>query len=86
MTREEFLNLTEEEQTAVLTNFDKLGTDFSDIEAERDSLKTDYDKQLALINELRTELKKTKEVNFTLARQVTKEEKQPEEILHDMFN
>ena len=86
MTREDFLNLTEEEQTAVLSNFEQLGTDFTDVEAERNSLKSDYEKQLSLITELRTELKKTKEVNYTLARQVTKEEKEPEDLLHDLFS
>ena len=85
MLRDDFMSLTEEEQTAVLQKFDALGKDFVDVTAERDSLKTDYDKQVTLISELKNELKKTKEVNYSLARQITREEKEPEELLHDMF-
>ena len=85
MTREEFLNLSDVEQTALLNNFEQLGNDINDVTAERNSLQSDYDKQVTVIAELRSDLQKTKEVNYTLARQVRKEDVEPESLLHEMF-
>lgn len=86
MELKDFNELTPEEQAAILLSAADMERKVSELEAERNSLNDDYNKQTALITELKNELKKTKEVNFTLARQVTKEEKQPEDLLHDMFS
>lgn len=85
MELKDFNELTPEEQAAILLSAADMERKVTELEAERNSLNDDYNKQASLINELKNELKKTKEVNFTLARQVTKEEKQPEDLLHDMF-
>lgn len=86
MNLEDFLALTQEEQTAILVSAADMERKISELEAERNSLDSDYKKQVDLIKQLKTELQKTKEVNFTLARQVTKEEKEPEDLLHDLFS
>lgn len=80
------MELTPEEQTAILTSAADMERKLSELEAERNSLDSDYKKQVDLIKQLRGELQKTKEVNYTLARQVTKEEKGPEDLLHDLFS
>lgn len=86
MNLEDFMELTPEEQTAILTSAADMERKLSELEAERNSLDSDYKKQVDLIKQLRGELQKTKEVNYTLARQVTKEEKEPEDLLHDLFS
>ena len=86
ITLNDFMNLTPEEQTAILTSAADMERKLLEIEAERNSLDSDYKKQVDLINQLRGELQKTKEVNYTLARQVTREEKEPEDLLHDLFS
>lgn len=83
---DDFLALTQEEQTAILLSASDMERKISELEAERNSLDSDYKKQVDLINQLKTELQKTKEVNYTLARQVKKEEKEPEDLLHDLFS
>ena len=86
MKLEDFLNLTEEEQSAVLTAAEEQDTKLSDLEAERDSLKAENEKINTLIRTVKSELQKTKELNFTLARQVKREpEKDTETLIHDMF-
>ena len=83
---EEFNKLTPEEQTAVLISAADMERAFSDIEAERNSLKEENDKINALIANVRQELQKTKELNYTLARQVKKEpDKDAETLIHEMF-
>lgn len=86
MNLEDFMKLTQDEQAAILVSAADMERKISELEAERNSLDTDYKKQVDLIQQLKTELQKTKEVNYTLARQVTKEEKEPEDMLHDMFS
>ena len=87
MKYEEFKALTEEEQTALFTSMDEKSILFDDMEAERDSFKSENDKLKAELLESKTEMKKTKELNFTLARQVKSEApKSAEDILHEMFN
>lgn len=78
--------LTQDEQAAILISAADMERKISELEAERNSLDSDYKKQVDLIKQLKTELQKTKEVNYTLARQVTKEEKEPEDLLHDLFS
>lgn len=87
MNYEEFKTLTEEEQKALYTAMDEKGILFDDMEAERDSFKTENDKLKEDLQDLKTEMKKTKELNFTLARQAKAEPaKSAEDILHEMFN
>ena len=86
MTYEDFKTLTEEEQKAIFTGMDERGILYDDMEAERNSFQTENDKLKEELSELKTEIKKTKELNFTLARSVkTEPEKSAEDILHDMF-
>ena len=86
MTYEEYKALTEEEQTAIFAAMDEKGILYDDMEAERDSFKTENEQLKAELLEAKTEMKKTKELNFTLARQInTKPEKSAEDILHEMF-
>lgn len=86
MTYEDFKTLTEEEQKAIFTGMDERGILYDDMEAERNSFQTENDKLKEELSELKTEIKKTKELNFTLARSVKREpEKSAEDILHDMF-
>ena len=82
----DFLKLTEEEQTALLKAAEEHEAEIMDLTAERDSLKTENEKVNGLIAAVRSELQKTKEVNYTLARQVKREpEKDTETLIHDMF-
>lgn len=86
MTYEDFKTLTEEEQKAIFTGMDERGILYDDMEAERNSFQTENDKLKEELSELKTEMKKTKELNFTLARSVKSEpKKSAEDILHDMF-
>lgn len=86
MTYEEFITLTEEEQKAIFTSLDEKGVLFDDMEAERDSFKNENEKLRTENSDIRSEMKKTKELNFTLARSVkTDPPKSAEDILHEMF-
>ena len=86
MTYEEFKTLTEEEQAALYTALDEKGVLYDDLEAERDSYKNENDKLRSEISEVKTEMKKTKELNFTLARSVKSDPpKRAEDIVHEMF-
>jgi len=87
MTFEEYNSLSEEEKNAVFSAMDEKGILYDDMEAERNSFKNENEKLRAEMAELKTEMKKTKELNFTLARSVkTEPEKSAEDILHEMFN
>ena len=82
----DFLKLTEDEQSAILTAAEEHEAEIMNLTAERDSLKNENDKVNNLITAVRSELQKTKEVNYTLARQVKREpEKDAEALIHDMF-
>lgn len=86
MTYEEFTSLTDEEKSAVYTAMDEKGVLYDDMEAERNSFQKENDLLRKEMAELKTEMKKTKELNFTLARSVkTEPEKSAEDILHEMF-
>ena len=65
---------------------DEKGVLYDDMEAERNSFQKENDLLRKEMAELKTEMKKTKELNFTLARSVkTEPEKSAEDILHEMF-
>lgn len=89
MNREEFLNLTAEEQDAFLTAEETTAAAAADLEAERDSLINENRELRAAQQQTAAELKKTKELNFTLARQVSTGagslRQEAEDIIHDMF-
>lgn len=56
-----------------------------DLEAERDSLKEENEQRREAQKKIEEELQKTKQLNFTLSRQVGHEQKSAEEILAEMF-
>lgn len=56
-----------------------------DLEAERDSLKEENEQRREAQKKIEEELQKTKQLNFTLSRQVGYEQKSAEEILSEMF-
>ena len=87
MNFEDFKALTEEEQQAVFTSMEEKGILYDDMEAERNSFKSENEQLKAENTEVKAEIKKTKELNFTLARQFkSAPEKSAEDILHDMFS
>lgn len=64
---------------------EKQNATIADLEAERNSLKEENEKVIAAQKKIEEELRKTKELNFTLSRQVGHEQKTAEEILSEMF-
>lgn len=86
MTYDEYKSLTEDEQKAIFEGMDDKSVLYDDMEAERDSFKIENEKIKSELLELKGEMKKTKELNFTLARQInSKPEQSAEDILHEMF-
>ena len=86
MELKEFKELSEEDQSALLTKLNETAILYDDMEAERDSFKKENEQLQKEVSELKTEMKKTKELNFTLARSVKREpDKSAEDILHEMF-
>lgn len=88
MTLEFFNAMTEDERSAYLKSCEVLETTSKDQEAEISSLKTENETLKAGSGALEAELKKTKELNFTLARQVDTGAHRPsfEDTLADAFN
>lgn len=75
MTFEELENMVAEQNRTI-----------SDLEAERDSLRAENDRLIAADKERAEELRKTKELNFTLARQAGRADApRAEDIIKDMF-
>ena len=74
MTMEELADMIEKQNATI-----------KDLEAERDSLKEENEKRLEAQKKIEEELQKTKQLNFTLSRQVGHEQKSAEEILSEMF-
>lgn len=62
-----------------------LQTQVTDLTAERDSLKSELGSKNDELATIKTELQKTKELNFTLARQTTVPKQSVEDILNDIF-
>lgn len=87
MDLKEFNELSDEDKSALLTKLNETAILYDDMEAERDSFKNENEQLQKELSELKTEMKKTKELNFTLARSVKREpDKSAEDILHEMFN
>lgn len=90
MTYDDFMSLeTDDEKRKVFQALDDAGVLYDDMEAERNSFKDENEKLREEIKDLRSEMKKTKELNFTLARTVDQSkgrEMSAEDILHDMFH
>ncbi len=57
----------------------------ANLEAERNSLKEENEQRREAQKKIEEELQKTKQLNFTLSRQVGHEQKSAEEILSEMF-
>lgn len=87
MQLEDFLKLTPEDQTAFLTSAADAQRMITELTAERDSFKNENELFTQQISDIKSELLKTKELNFTLSRQLTNNTPQQdgESILHDMF-
>lgn len=56
-----------------------------DLTAERDSLKSELSSKNTAFDEMKAELQKTKEMNFTLVRHTAVEQKSVEDIINDIF-
>ena len=81
---------TENNDAAILESLQKTLADMenqlSDLTAERDSLLSELDELKTKHTAIGEELKKTKELNFTLARQTSHAETaSSESMLHDIF-
>lgn len=86
MDLKEFNELSDEDKSALLTKLNETAILYDDMEAERDSFKNENEQLQKELSELKSEMKKTKELNFTLARSVKREpDKSAEDILHEMF-
>lgn len=78
----EFKALTEAEQEAAYIDSSSL----DDLEAERNSFKDENAELVKKNQELQEELRKTKELNFTLSRKVAAApKKSAEEIMNELF-
>lgn len=70
MNLEEFNALSDEEKTTFLAGVETSEKQISDLTAERDSFKTENEQLTKQIEKTNTELKATKELNFTMARKI----------------
>ena len=87
MTLDHFNNMTEEERTQYLQGCEALETTLKDNEAEINSLKSENETLKAGSEKLEKDLKETKELNFTLARNIDTSKNRPsfEDTLHNCF-
>ena len=78
-----FMELPEEDRQQAYISIE----DFNSVTAERDSFKTENESLRQQAKELMESEKKTKELNFTLARKLNTEQKtqDPVELLHEMM-
>lgn len=74
--------MTEKEMNDLIAEQNKT---IESLTAERDSFKTENEKLTASEKELREELKKTKELNFTLSRHVSREPVDSEKVFADFI-
>lgn len=81
-----FNELTDEEKTAILNSIDTTNKELEDLTAGRDSLRDELTATKSGLEDTQKELKETKKVNYTLARQTAvKPQEDPEEILFNLF-
>lgn len=87
MKAEEFNKLTDDEKEVVLNAMEADAKKIKDQEAEISSLKKELEENRITIEEGKKDLAATKELNYTLARQVNtqKDRKSFEDTLHDIF-
>lgn len=87
MKLDHFKNLTEDEQAKYLEGCESLETTIKDNEAEISSLRSENETLKSGTTKLEEDLKKTKELNFTLGRQIDTSKNQAsfEDTLHDCF-
>lgn len=87
MTLDHFNNMTEEERANYLQGCEALETTLKDNEAEINSLKSENATLKTGTDKLEKDLKETKELNFTLARQIDTSKNRPtfEDTLHQIF-
>lgn len=86
MKLEDFNNMSDEEKSSYLAGIESDQQTITDLTAERDSFKTENDSFRKQLETANTELKATKEMNFTLARKInTEPKKDPETQLHDLI-
>lgn len=87
MTLEHFNSMTDDEKAAFLQAAEASETTIKDQEAQIASLTKENETFKAGSEKLENELKETKELNFTLARQVDTSKNRPsfEDTLHEMF-
>lgn len=86
MNLEEFNKLDDEQKTALLTSYEKNEADLKEKEIEISSLKNENDTFKETITKQEDDLKKTKELNYTLARNMDtgKPKMSFEEALHGL--
>lgn len=87
MNRDDFLLLSEDEQAAFLQSQEEEAGRILDLEAERDSFKSENATLKTEREKLEKELKSTKELNFTLSRKFNNsaDRKSAEEIMNELF-
>lgn len=86
MKLEEFNALTDEEKSTFLTSVETDQKSITDLEAERDSFKTENTELKKQLEANNKELKATKEMNFSLARKInTSPQSDDETTLHEFM-
>lgn len=74
--------MTEQEMQALIEDQNR---QIADLTVERDSFKSENEKLSGTEKELREELRKTKELNFTLSRHVSREPVNTEKVFADFI-
>lgn len=83
---EDFNALSEEEKAAALATAEANEKQLAELTAERDSFKTENEQLRTQSQQTAAELKATKEVNYTLSRQINLgSNKSDEEMLHELM-
>lgn len=86
MNLEEFNALSDEEKSTFLTSVETDHKSITDLEAERDSFKTENTELKKQLEANNKELKATKEMNFSLARKInTSPQSDDETTLHEFM-
>lgn len=88
MNLEDFNKLTDEEKEAFLSSSEKTASDLKEREIEISSLKSENENFKEVITKTEDDLKKTKELNYTLARNMdtSKSRMSFEDALHGIVN